>query len=36
VRLPASPVLTGPEFTFLRARIAERRGDTADERAADA
>jgi hypothetical protein len=28
-RLVASPALGGPEFAFLRARIAERRGDTA-------
>jgi hypothetical protein len=28
-RLAASPVLAGPELTFLRARIAERRGDVA-------
>jgi hypothetical protein len=26
-RLVASPALAGPELTFLRARIAERRGD---------
>ena len=26
-RLAASPALAGPELTFLRARIAERRGD---------
>jgi hypothetical protein len=26
-RLAASPALGGPELTFLRARIAERRGD---------
>jgi len=28
-RLAASPALAGPELTFLRARIAERRGDVA-------
>ena len=28
-RLAASPALDGPELTFLRARIAERRGDVA-------
>ncbi len=28
-RLAASPALAGPELTFLRARIAERRGDIA-------
>jgi hypothetical protein len=28
-RLTASPALAGPQLTFLRARIAERRGDTA-------
>jgi hypothetical protein len=28
-RLTASPALAGPELTFLRARIAERRGDVA-------
>jgi hypothetical protein len=28
-RLTASPALAGPELTFLRARIAERRGDIA-------
>jgi hypothetical protein len=26
-RLAASPALAGPELTFVRARIAERRGD---------
>ena len=26
-RLAASPALAGPELTFLRARLAERRGD---------
>ena len=28
-RLAASPPLAGPELTFLRARIAQRRGDAA-------
>ena len=28
-RLAVSPALAGPELTFLRARIAERRGDVA-------
>ena len=28
-RLSVSPALAGPELNFLRARIAERRGDVA-------
>ncbi len=28
-RLAASPALAGPELIFLRARMAERRGDVA-------